>query len=318
MRRTLVIILILLVIPNLANAFWIWTPKSKKFINPKYAVKDTPDEQYHWAMSFFEKEDYKRAAGEFVRLVQYYKNSELAPDAQYYAALSYQRAGKRYIAFQNYQKVIKDYPFSKRIDDIIKAEYELGQFFFKRSKATLMGMELMADVERGIEVFSAIIENTPYSTYADDAQYMIGLSYKKIMQYNDAVVAFQKLVQEYPTSDLLEKAKYEVAQCMYLESKKPDYDQETTDEAIEEFRKIAKGQDKKLQEQAEHTIHRLREKKAESIFKTADFYEKRKKYRSAYIYYNEIVDKYGDTYCVPVVKERLKYLKVLLEGEDNE
>ena len=36
-------------------AFWIWTPKSNKFVNPKHVAKDTPEEQYEWAMKFFKE-----------------------------------------------------------------------------------------------------------------------------------------------------------------------------------------------------------------------------------------------------------------------
>ncbi len=88
-KRALPLLIISFFILNSAEAFWIWTPKSQKFVNPKYAVKDSPQQQYDWAMSFYKEGDYRRAAEEFIRLVKQYKNSELAPDAQYYASLSY-------------------------------------------------------------------------------------------------------------------------------------------------------------------------------------------------------------------------------------
>jgi len=91
---------------NTSLAFWIWTPKQKTFINPKFAVKDTPKEQYDWAMRFYKMSDFEHAAEEFVRLVDHYPDSDLAPEAQYYAGRSYEELGKYYFAFQAYQKVI--------------------------------------------------------------------------------------------------------------------------------------------------------------------------------------------------------------------
>lgn len=293
-----------------ANAFWIWTPKSQKLVNPKYAVKDTPEDQYEWAMFFYESGDYVRAAEEFNRLVDYYENSKLAPEAQYYAAVAYRQAGKYYKSFENYQKVIKQYPYTDRIEDIIKAEYELGEIFYDKNRAVLMGVELMADVEKGIEIFDALIENMPYSKYADKAQFMIGLSRKKIQQYTEAVQAFEKVVQEYPTSDMVEDAKYEIAQCMYLASNKAAYDQETTDDAIKEFKKYAnQSTDELLREEAEVTITILREKKAGNIYETAHFYERQKKYKSAFIYYREIVDHYNETSFALLAEEKIKKLE---------
>ena len=301
-----------------AWAFWVWTPKSNKLVNPKYTAKDSPKKQYDWAMSFYSNKDYKRAAEEFKRLVAAYPNAESAPDAQYYAGLSYQKAGKYYPAFVNYQKVVDDYPFTDRIAEIVKAQYEIGEIFFNKHSGTLLGVEIMTDVERSIEIFAKVIGNMPYSDIADNAQYMIGLSYKKIQQYVDAVKAFEKLVQEYPKSDLVERARYEIAQCLYLSSLKAQYDQESTDEAMEEFEKYAeKTDDAKLKEEAKETVSFLKEKKAESLFNSAEFYEKRKKYRSAIIYYRKILETYPHTSYAPVAEARREYLEMILKDKEE-
>lgn len=47
---------------NTASAYWIWTPETKKFVNPKNMVKDSPKEQFDWAMSFYNAKDFQRAA----------------------------------------------------------------------------------------------------------------------------------------------------------------------------------------------------------------------------------------------------------------
>lgn len=91
-------------------AFWVWTPDTKTAINPKFIVKDSPKEQFNWAMGFFKNNDFPRAADEFMRLTQYYPDSDLAPEAQYYAGRSYEEAGKYYFAFESYQKTVDNYP----------------------------------------------------------------------------------------------------------------------------------------------------------------------------------------------------------------
>jgi len=301
-----------------AWGFWIWTPKSGKFLNPKFAVKDTPESQFDWAMGFFKSKDYKRAAEEFIRLVEHYKNAKLAPEAQYYAALSYQKAGKYYGAFQNYQRVIRNYPYSERAEEIIKSEYEIGEIFYNRCRGKLMGKDLMDDLGRAIEVFQSIVDTMPFSKYSDKAQYMIGLSQKKMEQFGEAANAFQKLVQEYPKSELIDKARYELAQCMYLASYKADYDQEATDEAMEEYKKYSTGiTDEKLQKEADETLKMLRNKKAESAFNVAHFYERQKKYQSAGIYYKEVVNEYGDTPYGAEAQKKLDAMKPVVKGKEN-
>ena len=299
-------------------AFWIWTPKTKKLVNPKYAPKDTPEKQFKWAMKFFEEKDYKRSAEEFARLTIHFKESELAPEAQYYAGLSYEKAGKPYPAFLAYQKTIDLYPFTKRIDEVIEKEYNLGNELYKKHEGVLMGKEIMTDLDRAAEIFTKVRENAPFGEYADQAQFMVGECYKKSEQYGEATKTFQKLVEEYPRSKLVEKARYEVAQCTYLATLKPDYDQELTDEAIKEFKKIAEREKGlALSEDAKKAIALLEKRKAESLFNTAKFYERQKHYKSAAIYYKEILKQYPKTSFGEEALERLKDIDKFLEKENQ-
>lgn len=298
-------------------AFWIWTPKTKKFVNPKYAAKDTPGKQFKWAMQFFEEKDYKRAAEEFTRLVTHFKDSDLAPEAQYYAGRSYEEQDKFYPAFSAYQKTIDTYPFTERIDEIIEKEYNLGNELYKKHGGILMGKEIITDLERAVEIFRAVKKNAPFGEYADQAQFMIGECYKKSGLYDEAKGVFQKLIDEYPHSALVDKTQYEVAQCTYLASLKPDYDQELTDEAIKEFKKIAKDKEDSLTlKKAKDAVFLLENKKAQSLFDTAKFYEKQKRYKSAGIYYRELLNKYSRSpFCKPA-RERLKDIAELMKEEE--
>lgn len=321
MRRflsILVIVICSIVLCHEAMAFWIWTPKTKKLVNPKYAPKDTPEKQFKWAMKFFEEKDYKRSAEEFARLTIHFKESELAPEAQYYAGLSYEKAGKPYPAFLAYQKTIDLYPFTKRIDEVIEKEYNLGNELYKKHEGVLMGKEIMTDLDRAAEIFTKVRENAPFGEYADQAQFMVGECYKKSEQYGEATKTFQKLVEEYPRSKLVEKARYEVAQCTYLATLKPDYDQELTDEAIKEFKKIAEREKGlALSEDAKKAIALLEKRKAESLFNTAKFYERQKHYKSAAIYYKEILKQYPKTSFGEEALERLKDIDKFLEKENQ-
>lgn len=307
------IVTIIFLLSAEASAFWVWTPKTKKLVNPKYAAKDTPEEQFKWAMSFFEEKDYKRAAEEFARLVSYFPDSEMAPEAQYYAGRSYEAAEKYYPAFEAYQKTLDLYPFTKRIDEIIQRQYNIGREIYKKHSGKLMGRELMTDLDRSVEIFEKVKKNAPFGEYGDQAQFMIGECYKKSEQFAEAVKAFQELVDAYPRSPLRDKAKYEVAHCTYLASLNPDYDQELTDDAIEEFKRIAET--KKgltIAEEAEETVSLLEDKKAESLFNAAQFYERQKKYKSAAIYYEEILNKYPRSSFSELAARKLEYMNILL------
>jgi len=297
-----------------AYPFWIWTPKDKKIVYPKHAAKDSPEEHFNWAMGFFKEKNYKRAAEEFDRLAVHFKDSDLAPEAQYYCGRSYEAMAKWYPAFVAYQKTIDTYPFTKRNEEIIEREYALGNRLYKKHRGMLMGKEIMTDLDRAAEIFRKVKENAPFGKYGDQAQLMVGQCYKKSEQYNEAMKEFQRLVDEHPRSRLANKARYEAAQCTYLASLKPDYDQELTDEAIKEFRRIAQAREgMSLSEEAEERISMLKEKKAQSLLTTAKFYEGQRRYKSAAVYYRDLVDNYPVSSCAALAREKLALMEERVE-----
>ena len=68
-------------------AFWIWTPETNKWINPKYAVKETPQEQLKVGTDLYEMKEYKQAIREFEKLLKHYPRARQAPDAQYHIGM---------------------------------------------------------------------------------------------------------------------------------------------------------------------------------------------------------------------------------------
>lgn len=295
-KRALLILLILLFYPSLAYSAWIWTPEIGKWINPKHAVKDTSKEQFKWAMDFYEAKDYKQAISEFDKLVRFYPNSKDASNAQYYIGRSYQDIEEYYHAYLAYQKVIEAYPYAKNREEIIKRQYDIGLLFFEGQKAKIMGVALLPAIDKAIEIFEQVVKNSPYGEYADQAQFKIGQAYKKSSRFAEATVSFQKLVEEYPKSDLLDRANYQIAQCAYLASLGSSYDQESTDTAIEKFEDFVEGaKEASLSKEARENLKTLREKKAQNLYQTASFYERTGHRNSAAIYYKELVDKYPDT-----------------------
>lgn len=297
-----------------AHAYWLWTPETKRFINPKYAVKDSPKEQYEWAMSFYSAKDFTRAGTEFEKLVKNYEYSEYASKAQYYVGLCYENRGKYYSAFQNYQKAIENFPHSENIDEIIAREYNIGNIYMAKISPKLMGTDIMPPLDRAIEIYKKVAENAPFGRLAPEAQFRQGEALKKAERYDEAIEAFQKVVDEYGDSPFYDKAKYEVAFCAYKSSLKPAYDAAPTEKAVKAFRDFTDANsDQELSKIADITIQRLKDKGAEKSFETAKFYESIKQYGSAVIYYRDIIKRFPDSSFTPEAKLKIQILELRLE-----
>jgi len=100
-------------------SFWIWSPKTKEWKNPKYSPLATPPLQLTAAMKLFEGEKYKEAIKEFRKVLVHYADSKEAPEARYYIGRCYEALHDTYAAFKEYQKAIETYPQSKRIKEMV-------------------------------------------------------------------------------------------------------------------------------------------------------------------------------------------------------
>ena len=121
MRKIIFLFIVsLLVIASPAYSFWIWSPKTGKWVNPKSAVKPTPAEQLNYALRFYNEGKLKQARTEFNRLIKHYSKSEQAAEAQYFLGAIEEKVGRLYEAYLAYQKVIDKYPFSPRTNKIIQ------------------------------------------------------------------------------------------------------------------------------------------------------------------------------------------------------
>ncbi|MBN3038619.1 MAG: outer membrane protein assembly factor BamD [Candidatus Omnitrophica bacterium] len=313
MRKIFTISIVLLIAQCLGGycqAYWIWTPDTGKFINPKYAVKETPQKQFDWAMGFFNEGDYKKAAGEFEKLIKNYPLSKLASESQYYMGLCYENIAEYYRAYTNYQLVIDRYPYTERVDEIIEREYQIANLFYTGQKAKILGMSILPAKSKAIEIFAQVVENAPYGEYADIAQFKLGQCYMDTQDYINAALAFKKIIESYPKSQLIDDAKYQIAICAANSSTGPEYNEEDTDKAIKEFKDFVKRYpDSHMEKEARHFISTLEDQKAQKSFDIAQFYEKQGNLESAVIYYEEILSKYPDSELAARALERLQVIR---------
>ena len=293
MRNQIVIALLLVFFCQTpAFSLWIWTPKTGKWMNPKQAVKSNPDQQLDFVKSLYDIRNYAEAKQEIKKLIKAYPKSAAAAEAQYYMGLVEEAQENYYEAFKTYQKVIVKYPFSERIQEIIERQYKIGEIFMSGQKRKAAGVTLPVE-NPSIEIFTQVVENSTYGVFAAKAQYKLGMVFKGLSRYFEAEEAFNKVITNYPESEWVEAAKFQLAACRAAVSRSSDYDQEATQEAKTKFEDfVAEHPEAVLSREAEKNIQQLGEKEAESGFNIARFYEKQKDSSSAKIYYQDVIDSY--------------------------
>ncbi len=281
-----------------ASAYWIWTPQTKRWVNPATEPKDTPKAQLEYAQQLTQVHDHLRAVREYLKLVRRYPKSVEAPEAQFAAGQSYEALHRPYHAFLQYKKLVEIYPYSPRFKDAIGRSFAIGEAYANGQKfRPIQPVPLAVPAyDKAIEIFEHIVTQAPYGEFGDRAQLQLAQTYRKMGQYGDAMKAFQKVVEDYKQSPLVEEARYNVAYCAKQLSLKPNYDQDSTDQAITWFREfITTHPGSELLPEAQQSLQQLRAHKAESLFRVAQFYEQQRKWASAAIYYRRVVTQYDDT-----------------------
>ena len=315
MKRTIIIIVLLILVTFDSYSFWIWSPRKDKWLNSA-ASYSGPVRELKDAMGYFDEHKYKRALKEFIKLIKRFPDSREAAQAQYYIAVCFEKIKEPYRAFLEYNKLVTTYPNSNRIQDAVAAELRIGTDFLKWKERRLLGVPLsLFEDHPSVEIFNKIVETSPYSEYAPRALYKLGEFFIEHSRNEEAKEAFKKLIDNYPDSEFAAKAKYRLALVISSSIPGTDYDQSDISEAYRRLEEILSDKDKngKEAESASKEMEAIRTQEAKKNFDIASFYEKQNRFRSALVYYRIVADKYGDTSFAEMSRRKIKILKEVVE-----
>ena len=292
-----------------SRADWMWTPESGKWISEKNIEKKSAMMLYEQAQGLEQAGEMAKAIGTYRKLIKQYPASSVAPDAQYWIGHLLEEQGDYYKAFKEYQKVIENYPSYKKFNEILEREYQIGNLYLSGEKMKLLGMAILPAVDKSIEIFETIVRTAPYSSIAPRAQFNIGDAYRKIKHYSEAIPEYQKVIENYPESDLAVEARYQIGQCGYQKTLQASYDQTNTDIALDSMQTfVKKHQDSKKSVEMKQKMGELVARKAKKDFDIAEFYQKSNSEEAAIIYYQEVINNFPETEFAKLASKRIDEL----------
>lgn len=172
-------------------------------------------------IEYYEQESYQVALDTFNQLINDFPESVWVGESQYYIAWCYLSMEDYVSAIKEFENLIINYPDSEYRDD---AQYYIGWCYEVK-----LGLHIQATFAYYAFLFDYPIYY-PDSKWADDAQLGLGNCYYVTNDFGTAIVEYQKVIDNYPTSDLLPLAQYSIAQSYRM-----TYYRNT---AIEEYREL--------------------------------------------------------------------------------
>ncbi|MGA2605006.1 MAG: outer membrane protein assembly factor BamD [Verrucomicrobiia bacterium] len=271
----------------------VWTKgEGWSWVQEGVPTATTPADQLKIGQNFEAKKQYRRAIPAYRRLIARWPLSSSTPEARMGLAKCYGAIGYHYKAFQTYQELLKKHPSTPHFDDVLQREFEIGNLFLAGERQKAWGVRWFPSLERAVEVYEAVVKNGPYSSVAVDAQFRIGLVYEKERDYLSAVHAYEKLLERYPKHLVAEAAQFQIGWEYKKESARAEYDQNAANQAIAAFTDfIFRYPQSDKVPAAEKYRTELKVEQARGMFHIGEFYEKNHYYKSALIYYNDVIEK---------------------------
>jgi len=167
-----------------------------------------------------------------------------------------------------------------------------------------------------IDNYQKLIDQYPFSPYAEEAELNIGLAYYKMHNYAESVGAFTDFLRMHPTSKRLDIASYYLAMAHYDQMGRPDQDQTHTELALQEFQTIERRfPESDFAQLAHQQIEICREMLARHEYLIGDFYYNRANYKAAESRMAELMALYPET---PIAPEALYNLGRTLQKQGKQ
>jgi outer membrane protein assembly factor BamD len=251
----------------------------------------TPREQLEIARKFQEKKEFDNAVGAYRRLLARWPTASAAQEARLGLAESLTALGYLYKGFKEYQNLIEKNPNSPYFDTVLERQFEIGNRFLAGEKHRLWHLRIFGGLDKAVEIYETVVRNGPYSKVGPEAQFRIGLVYEKQKDYISAVHAYEKVLERYPRLPIAEEAQFAVGWAYRKEAGRSEYDQNNANQAIAAFSDfLLRYPDSRKAKRAQELLVELKQEQSRGLFQIGQFYEKRRNYKAALIYYNEVIE----------------------------
>jgi outer membrane assembly lipoprotein YfiO len=152
------------------------------------------------------------------------------------------------------------------------------------------------DAALAIEVLAPYSTSSTGAADVDEAVYLLGLCHLQVKDWLAAQADFERLLRDYPESDSAGSAAFHLGDAFWGQSREPDFDQEYTLKALEQWMTFRRDRPDHWQGPlATRRIAEARTRLATKLYRTADLYVKLKEYEAARRYYKSVLTEYSET-----------------------
>ena len=246
--------------------------------------------QFDYALDAEKRDKIGLAIGGYRKTVKRFPKSTVAAAAAYKIGELYEKQKNYQAAADSYERLVLNYPHSTDFNAALEGEYRIGTMYLDGLRTRVLGVPLAPSRTRAVSCFTVITHNAPFSRFAPLAQFGIGQGFMYAGDYQQAIKAFQVVVDKYPTDPIAADALYEIGFANMTIMRTGSYDRTAAQNARESFEDfLAAYPNHEKSAQAKENLANLGNAQSGGSLKIADYYFKQKLYRAAVVYYNDVI-----------------------------
>lgn len=277
--------------------------------NEEQTTEATASAQLEKAEALEKAGDYRHAMTAYFSLTRKFPRSGAAADAQMKAADMAALAGDYDRAVALYNEYLTKYPKGEDFDKALEGLYNIGQKFLEGARRRLFGVKTFPSMARAQEIFESIVKTAPFSKWAPLAQFYAGQAIEKQSRPDEAIAAYQEVISRYPTDPTAADAQYQIG-YVYLVESRTAYDKSAATKAQEAFEDfLSRYPTSEKAPQAQDNLKTLQGRENSNAVNIAKFYDKKKNFKAAVIYYNEVIKEQPGTPEATAAQARITQLK---------
>ncbi|OHB77767.1 MAG: hypothetical protein A2Z34_02115 [Planctomycetes bacterium RBG_16_59_8] len=211
-------------------------------------------------------------------------------------------------AYGMFDSFILRHPSSAKTKEAVRLIFESAKKLAEQGlDSTFLGVGVGKSPAKGLELLKDALIKHPYEESSDDSALWLGNFYFARSELAEAAVEYELLIKNYPRSECLPSALFQLGRCRLHEFEAVDYDAKPLREARRFFQRLLdEYPGDKRAPQAKQAVATINEKLAEKDLRTGDFYISRGKPTSALLYFRSVVDNYPGTASAAAAATRLK------------
>ncbi|MHC4549758.1 MAG: outer membrane protein assembly factor BamD [Planctomycetota bacterium] len=277
--------------------------------------KGEPDTLLAEGKRHYEAKEYSDATRYFRAVKERHPEAEEAEEGRFLLAEARRHRGHGQRAFEAYKKFIETYPNSRYAVGVALGEYRLG---LDHLEGKVPGFWIFkADRAYGVRILEHMQINFRNHSLADDALMRVSDYHLKERDYEDATMVLRRLLAEYPRSEHMLWARFQLARSLWLQNQGPAYDErllENSRRAFEDYVGTARlaGMAQKQAKQIEaagRMIARIDGRRAEKEYVIGRFYERTRHPGAAVYYYRHCIRTFPQTEHAEASRKRLARLE---------